>query len=732
MKRILSLTIALALVMSLIPATFAAGTSLAKKTITFDKETIQRTKVAEDAKHCVFPDTSSNYYKYTWIADETDTYFAPVENPIRVRFDGSANVTDIDGDGVKEYNGIRLNSVLNDTTNNTEMTIKTKAPKAGRATYKISYVWGHSYYPNKLTSSFNGTSLGALSTSRTGISISAANPFTLETKAFDTLVYTEPDANGYLTIELTSEKNVDILLYQIIIEEVETEQVTFDLSAAAAEKVACADQTAAGENKYFSKISGYIKYNDGDDLIIHSDSGATVSSFGEWSIYDGETKLGNVIRFSVRNGSSVKNLYMKAKIPEGIWQLDVTTGKHPYCGRVRVYIEDKYVGEINDLDSSSAVSSKANVNETSLAPVKVTPDSNGYVTIRFAHLQESATAGYLDFLPFKLEFNNASAAAAYRDVESVSVYADVLGEGGTITSDQITAGIPENPEVGSPIALKAVPDDGYKFAYWSDSAGRVVHYDAEYSFNAYTNKVVYANFDKTDDTSKTGVEFFDGNHDFLGFVENDGDDVTFADYKAKAPTPGMTGYTFVGWSVEDDAEINGVVRAVAQYEDDGIVVGNIAIDGADTVVGAKYGQLIDVNVNGKRNSWQWLRDSKMVGYGENFSFYAFAPATITYSTAQMGEQSPLVVIDALGNDAYMLEYTEGVGEILEAGIVFGTDAKKSVNACYYKATVKDLKEGHGQFTAKKSTGDASLQTVVRGYIIYRFGDDICVKYAELD
>ena len=641
-------------------------------------------------------------------------------------------MTDIDGDGVKEYNGIRLNSVLNDTTNNTEMTIKTKAPKAGRATYKISYVWGHSYYPNKLTSSFNGTSLGALSTSRTGISISAANPFTLETKAFDTLVYTEPDANGYLTIELTSEKNVDILLYQIIIEEVETEQVTFDLSAAAAEKVACADQTAAGENKYFSKISGYMQYSGGNDIIIHNSTEALVEGFEDRDVYDGSTKLDGATRFNVKTMSNANGyLYMKAKIPEGIWQLDVTTGKHAFCGRVRVYIEDKYVGEINDYDSTMT-SVNASVNKTSLVPVKVTPDSDGYITISFSQLEVLNASGELQFIPFKLEFNNASDAAAYRDVESVSVYADVLGEGGTITSDQIAAGIPANPEVGKLIALKAVPDDGYKFAFWSDSAGRVVHYDAEYSFNAYTNKVVYANFDKIDDTSKTGVEFFDGNHDFLGFVEDDGDDVTFADYKANAPTPGMTGYTFIGWSIADDTEINGVVRAVAQYEDDGIVVGDITINGAVAVENAKYGQLIDVNVTGERNSWQWLRDSKMVGYGEDFSFYAFEPAAITYSTTQMGEQSPLVVIDDLGSGAYMLEYTEGVGEILEAGIVFGTEEKQSVNACYYKATVKDLKEGHGQFTAKKSTGDASLQTVVRGYIIYRFGDDICVKYAELD
>ncbi|MBQ2743376.1 MAG: hypothetical protein IJF32_11305, partial [Oscillospiraceae bacterium] len=494
----------------------------------------------------------------------------------------------------------------------------------------------------------------------------------------------------------------------------------------------CADQTAAGENKYFSKISGYMQYSGGNDIIIHNSTEALVEGFEDRDVYDGSTKLDGATRFNVKTRSSANGyLYMKAKIPEGIWQLDVTTGKHASCGRVRVYIEDKYVGEINDYDSTMT-SVNASVNKTSLVPVKVTPDSDGYITISFSQLEVLNASGELQFIPFKLEFNNASDAAAYRDVESVSVYADVLGEGGTITSDQIAAGIPANPEVGKLIALKAVPDDGYKFAFWSDSAGRVVHYDAEYSFNAYTNKVVYANFDKIDDTSKTGVEFFDGNHDFLGFVEDDGDDVTFADYKANAPTPGMTGYTFIGWSIADDTEINGVVRAVAQYEDDGIVVGDITINGAVAVENAKYGQLIDVNVTGERNSWQWLRDSKMVGYGEDFSFYAFEPAAITYSTTQMGEQSPLVVIDALGSDAYMLEYTEGVGEILEAGIVFGTEEKQSVNACYYKATVKDLKEGHGQFTAKKSTGDASLQTVVRGYIIYRFGDDICVKYAELN
>jgi len=64
------------------------------------------------------------------------------------------------------------------------------------------------------------------------------------------------------------------------------------------------------------------------------------------------------------------------------------------------------------------------------------------------------------------------------------------------------------------------------------------------------------------------------------------------------------------------------------------------------------------------------------------------------------------------------------------GILFGTETYNTVSSCYYKAKVKNT-VSHGQFTAKKNENNADMQTIVRGYLVFKDTDGtIRVIYGE--
>ncbi len=349
----------------------------------------------------------------------------------------------------------------------------------------------------------------------------------------------------------------------------------------------------------------------------------------------------------------------------------------------------------------------------------VTPKSEGKVTIT-ATANGAEVANTLS-TDITVTVNKPGEAVA----ETVSIY--ITGTaGGTVTASGVAAGNIDTATVGELITAEATAAEGYKFAYWKDSAGNVVSDSATYTFNAYTNTSIIAVFDNISETNTTiGVEFFDGNRDFLGFVEVAKGE-TFGSIGENAPIPNLTGYGFTGWSIAENTVINAVLRAVALYEEVGTAVSGVKVNGAEET-GTKYDQEIKKTVDSAK---AWYRDDKLVGYGDTYTYYVWGSTAITSSTEDVEDKLPLAVLNTNG-DAYMLEYDAAGYEIVDAGILFGDDTHNTVNACYYKAKVKNIKT-HGQFTAKKSvdTGSESKQTVVRGYVMFRDGNDIRVIYAD--
>ncbi len=343
----------------------------------------------------------------------------------------------------------------------------------------------------------------------------------------------------------------------------------------------------------------------------------------------------------------------------------------------------------------------------------VTPVSEGVVTI-FATTPNAKNALSTDIT---VTVNKPGEAVA----DTVKVYVDAT-TGGTVTADKVAVKTIADAKTGETITATATAADGYKFAYWKDSAGNVVSESETYTFRAFTNTSIIAVFDNVSEENTTnGVEFFDGNRDYLGFVSAE---KGTAFESITAPTANLTGYKFTGWSIADNAIINGVLRAVALYEEEGNAVSGIKVNGA-AKAGTKYDDEITETVEGAK---AWYRDDKLVGYGKSYTYYVWGETAITSSTEDVDEKLPIAVLNTNG-DAYMLEYDAAGYEIVDAGILFGDETHNTVNACYYKAKVKNIK-AHGQFTAKKSADTTYAQTKVRGYVMFRDGDSVRVIYAD--
>ena len=295
---------------------------------------------------------------------------------------------------------------------------------------------------------------------------------------------------------------------------------------------------------------------------------------------------------------------------------------------------------------------------------------------------------------------------------------------GKLVSTDITEGEVESIPAGKRISISAIPEEGYGFAYWTDSSGKFISDNAELSECFFTNTFLVAVFEKTEANEFVGVKFFDGNKNYLGFEEVL-PQTSFADVK-KPTNYGLTGYTFEKWSVDDNEKINSLINAVALYAEDGVSVsGSVTVNG-NPISSLKYGDKITQTIEG---ATAWYRDGKLVGYGDTYTYYVWDETEIT-SSAEIVEKIPVVYLDDAANGGYMIEYDVGDCEILEAGILFGTETYNTVSSCYYKAKVKNT-VSHGQFTAKKNENNADMQTIVRGYLVFKDTDGtIRVIYGE--
>ena len=295
-----------------------------------------------------------------------------------------------------------------------------------------------------------------------------------------------------------------------------------------------------------------------------------------------------------------------------------------------------------------------------------------------------------------------------------------------VSSEDIAIGSKLDIPVGSSISLKAEETvDDYSFVGWKNGAGVLISTNPEETFDIITKTVIMAVYDKKDASPK--VEFWNANGSLIKSVEVEAG-TKFGD--VAKPSASLNGYGAAsGWSIGDDAEINGIVRAVAtyDYEDTGIAVSNVKVN-ETAVEDAVYNQKLNLSESG---ATYWTRNAKTVAFGESFVHYVFNSANGSAIVAHKGAVTvrPVVTLDTNRAGYSMIEYDAAGMEIVEAGIIYGPNKNISLNAYVTKASVKNIKK-HGQFIAAPNADSSLDQSVARGYIVYLDGNEYKVAYSD--
>ena len=460
---------------------------------------------------------------------------------------------------------------------------------------------------------------------------------------------------------------------------------------------------------------------------------------------DAATSLGLFGRYSlVTDNWSHFDIYGKLSLKyklnsDGIYNIKVKSGANSQGGLIGVYANGVHIGNIEDYKAAFTANSaaiavgKAELHTTDLNALKLTRADNGYVEISFKALagegtdRTNGTADRVDFIPYSVDFEmvEASEIADPEAVSNTTVAAFVMNEiGGTVSETPINSGA-----AGRSVTYTATPDEGYAFACWTDMNGKVISEESAYTFNAYTNISIFANFDKKE---SVGVKFYNGNGEFLGFVEKESGK-TFAEYKNDAPVPEYGGASFEGWSIEDETVISDIAYAVAQFADvsEKTVAAIIKIGRTPSKIGnVKIGEPIECFED---KATVWYRDGRYVAYGSEYIHYAFKNAVISSGKNTIEKKAPVAILDDLGDGSYMFEYDGGDHTVLAAGVIFGNSEAVKVSSCYANAKARNIENNHGQFRASvNSTGDLSKQSVARGYIIYNDNGELKVMYGDLD
>ena len=298
---------------------------------------------------------------------------------------------------------------------------------------------------------------------------------------------------------------------------------------------------------------------------------------------------------------------------------------------------------------------------------------------------------------------------------------------GTIAAYDVARG--DTVNISAPATDKA----GNAFKCWvrgTEANGVWVSSKANDTFKVMTNTYLTAVYEAPAAEGGKVVEFYNENGQYI-------ETVAAVDGKAVLPTnnPSLTGYEFAGWYTDEETELkegaelsSDVTYAVAKYTAKQ-VIGTIANDvvKVNGAVSDKKSFGDAVTANDAKASY-WLRNGEIVKFGTSYEYLIWDAANIMSSYDMTTAVRPTVVIDSTSIDgAYMIEYDKGNQTIAEVGILFGSSEKMTVDSCSYKAT-SQWNRSHGQFMAKPY-GDVS-ESYARGYMIYGSAGNYKVIYTE--
>lgn len=296
----------------------------------------------------------------------------------------------------------------------------------------------------------------------------------------------------------------------------------------------------------------------------------------------------------------------------------------------------------------------------------------------------------------------------------------------------------------SEYTLTAKAKANAKFVGWY-SGNKLISTQEVYKTNAYADTNYTPVFQEV-----TGNEF---TVTFMGYYGNIVKTVSSTELTtlAKLPdSPGnYVGLKFTGWSmtleevkaltestvvyakyVKDDTDTFTITANGCNIDVDGVVTQNTA-----TLV--KYNSKVTVTpVNGKATSWSV--DGKVVAYGESYSFYCGADATITFATDAVAEEKAVVsIVDTTQiGDTYRVTFLSSHSvpekyEVVESGFVYGMAMSEedlvleNVGTAQGQKgkTVKQIKSNTpanvGQFRLTYGVTSMSADACARAYVIYK-------------
>ncbi|MBE6912024.1 MAG: hypothetical protein E7473_05830 [Ruminococcaceae bacterium] len=282
---------------------------------------------------------------------------------------------------------------------------------------------------------------------------------------------------------------------------------------------------------------------------------------------------------------------------------------------------------------------------------------------------------------------------------------------------------PIQVERGTSVKVSAADLEGKRFIGWvrgSADYGRIVSVSAEYEFTATTHTMLTAVYSDVPNDEAV-VEYYNENGQYLE---------TRAISEGKPENnPTLVGYVFNDWWIAEETplvleNVTAFTRAVAKFvKTEAKFSVTIPSNGVSGEVSGEYFYDDEITLTSANGEVYWLRDGKVVDFGETYTFNAWGNTEITVAASGYDNSPKIVMDDVVKNDAYMIEYDAGDKEIIEVGIIFGESDAITIAFCSEKMN-SQRNSSHGQFTAQ------SDYSVAKGYLIYKDGAEYKVIYSE--
>lgn len=334
--------------------------------------------------------------------------------------------------------------------------------------------------------------------------------------------------------------------------------------------------------------------------------------------------------------------------------------------------------------------------------------------------------------------------AAYEEDRNYTL--EVSAIGGTIynstTSEDWNNKKTANYPMDTTFTLKATADEGFAFLYWKDlDNGKLISTDEEIEVNVGSGKNITAIF--SEHAVGYTVTFRDLNEKIVAAQYNTAD-ITAPDNTY------IMGYTFKGWtnsSAKSLISAGDVIKASDIVSDTIYLAGytvdttlyTVTIKGAEQNSGSyKYNTKLTVSPAGEEGKEfaYWTKDGKPVSYDSNYSFYVNANSTIEAVYAESAPEKEIVLVMAAptlvaeNKISFFLERNIPEDyEVIESGILLGQESDLTINNYAYKAKSESTAK-QGQFTVRKANVVSGATWYGVGYVIYKYGDIISIKYTS--